>query len=174
MVLKALVGNHQWTQETGPDSAAQRWSKMCISISLSGHLASLPGMRLFHIGPLSNHFHYNLSLDRAHAVRDIVQSQCLPKVQITHNHQQGKSPVLKSQVWTSLRQLKRASGGSDRRQPGINCLKIAAFPRHLLPHAPPPLMLNRPWRTVSTSTHGHGKDGGKGGNCQIYICLLPF
>ena len=74
---------------------------MCISISLSGHLASLPGMRLFHIGPLSNHFHYNLSLDRAHAVRDIVQSQCLPKVQITHNHQQGKSPVLKSQVWTS-------------------------------------------------------------------------
>ena len=148
---------------------------MCISISLSGHLASLPGMRLFHIGPLSNHFHYNLSLDRAHTVRDIVQSQCLTKSANHHNHQQGKSSVLNSQVWTSLRQLKRASGGSDRRQPGINCLKIAAFPRYLLPHAPPPpLMLNRPWRTVSTSTHGHGKDGGKGGNCQIYICPLPF
>ena len=157
-----------------PDSATQRWAKIYISIFLSGHLASLPGMRLFHIGPLSNHFHYNLSLDRAHPVRDIVQSQCLPKVQITHNYQLGKSPVLNSQVWTSLRQLKRASGGSDRRQGGINCLKIAAFPRYLLPHAPPPppLMLNRPWRTVSTSTHGHGKDGGKGGT--VKSIFVPF
>ena len=155
-----------------PNSATQRGSQRCTSISLSGHLASLPGMRLFHIGPLSNHFHYNLSLDRAHPVRDIVQSQCLPKVQITHNRQQVKSPVLKSQVWTSLRQLKRASGGSDRRQGGINCLKIAAFPRYLLPHAPPPLMLNRPWRTVSTSTHGHGKDGGKGGT--VKSIFVPF
>ena len=157
-----------------PDSATQRWAKIYISIFLSGHLASLPGMRLFHIGPLSNHFHYNLSLDRAHPVRDIVQSQCLLKVQITQNHQQVKSPVLKSQVWTSLRQLKRAWGGSDRRQGGINCLKIAAFPRYLLPHAPPPppLMLNRPWRTVSTSTHGHGKDGGKGGT--VKSIFVPF